>query len=135
VAGGEAADFGGLPGAHDPRALVAGLERYVMIVDDAELISPESVLGLALEEILRTARDGEHGLLIAGTTGDLATAYRGFAAEARKSRTGLLLSVQSPADGDLFNVRLPRGAGGGPPGRGLLVISGATTPIQAAVPA
>ncbi|MEW9527017.1 FtsK/SpoIIIE domain-containing protein [Microbispora sp. NPDC049125] len=135
VTGGGADDFGGLPGAHDPLALVVGQGRFLVVVDDAELISPDSPLGLALDEILRTGRDGEHGLLIAGTTGDLATAYRGFAAEARKARTGLLLSVQSPADGDLFTVRLPRGAVGGPPGRGLLVIAGAVTPIQAAVPA
>ncbi|MEU8277427.1 FtsK/SpoIIIE domain-containing protein [Microbispora bryophytorum] len=134
VTGGGADDFGGLPGALDPLALVAGHERYVVVVDDAELISPDSALGLALDEILRTGRDGEHGLLVAGATGDLATAYRGFAAEARKGRTGLLLNVQSPADGDLFTVRLPRGAVGGPPGRGLLVVSGAATPIQAAVP-
>ncbi|MFI7629452.1 FtsK/SpoIIIE domain-containing protein [Microbispora rosea] len=134
VTGGGADDFGGLPGALDPLALVAGHERYVVAVDDAELISPDSALGLALDEILRTGRDGEHGLLVAGATGDLATAYRGFAAEARKGRTGLLLNVQSPADGDLFAVRLPRGAVGGPPGRGLLVVSGAVTPIQAAVP-
>ncbi|WP_285781579.1 FtsK/SpoIIIE domain-containing protein [Microbispora sp. NBRC 16548] len=134
VTGGGADDFGGLPGALDPLALVAGHERYVVAVDDAELISPDSALGLALDEILRTGRDGEHGLLIAGATGDLATAYRGFAAEARKGRTGLLLNVQSPADGDLFAVRLPRGAVGGPPGRGLLVVSGTATPIQAAVP-
>ncbi|WP_256863253.1 hypothetical protein [Microbispora sp. GKU 823] len=134
VTGGGADDFGGLPGALDPLALVAGHERYVVAVDDAELISPDSALGLALDEILRTGRDGEHGLLVAGATGDLATAYRGFAAEARKGRTGLLLNVQSPADGDLFAVRLPRGAVGGPPGRGLLVVSGTATPIQAAVP-
>ncbi|MCC5577111.1 cell division protein FtsK [Microtetraspora sp. AC03309] len=133
VAGGESDGFGGLPGAQDPRALLDGREGYVVIVDDAELISPDSPLGLALEEILRTARDGDHGLLIAGATGDLATAYRGFTAEARKARTGLLLSVQSPADGDLFSVRLPRGAAGGPPGRGLLITSGTATPIQAAV--
>ncbi|MEV7803927.1 FtsK/SpoIIIE domain-containing protein [Microbispora sp. NPDC088329] len=134
VSGGGTDDFGGLPGALDPLALVAGHERYVVAVDDAELISPDSALGLALDEILRTGRDGEHGLLVAGATGDLATAYRGFAAEARKGRTGLLLNVQSPADGDLFAVRLPRGAVGGPPGRGLLVVSGTATPIQAAVP-
>ncbi|WP_182885484.1 FtsK/SpoIIIE domain-containing protein [Microbispora sp. H10885] len=134
VTGGGADEFGGLPGALDPLALVAGHERYVVVVDDAELISPDSPLGLALDEILRTGRDGEHGLLVAGATGDLATAYRGFAAEARKGRTGLLLNVQSPADGDLFTVRLPRGAVGGPPGRGLLVISGTATPIQCAVP-
>lgn len=131
--GNAASVAGGAP--QDLLALVREEERYVVLVDDAELISPDSPLGLALEEVLRTGRDGEHGLLIAGPTGDLATAYRGFVAEARKARTGLLLSVQGPADGDLFNVRLPRGAVGGPTGRGLLVISGTATPIQAAVPA
>jgi S-DNA-T family DNA segregation ATPase FtsK/SpoIIIE len=119
----------------DLAAVVGDRERYVVAVDDAELVSPDSPLGMALENTLRSGRDGEHGLLIAGTTGDLATAYRGFVAEARKGRTGLLLSVQSPADGDLFNVRLPRGAVGGPPGRGLLVVNGTPTPIQAAVTA
>ncbi|GAA2888538.1 FtsK/SpoIIIE domain-containing protein [Streptosporangium fragile] len=117
----------------DLHGAVAGHERYVVIVDDAELVSPDSPLGAALEQVLRTGRDAEHGLVIGGTTGDLATAYRGFVAEARKGRTGLLLSVQSPADGDLFNVRLPRGAVGGPPGRGLLVTLGSVTPIQTAV--
>jgi S-DNA-T family DNA segregation ATPase FtsK/SpoIIIE len=125
--------LGGDGEAGDLPGVLAGHDRYVVIVDDAELVSPDSPLGLALEGSLRSGRDGEHGLLIAGTTGDLATAYRGFVAEARKSRTGLLLSVQSPADGDLFNVRLPRGAVGGPPGRGLLVVSGTATPIQAAL--
>ncbi|MET9337128.1 FtsK/SpoIIIE domain-containing protein [Nonomuraea sp. NPDC003804] len=114
--------------------LLSGRDRYVLVVDDAELVNPDSPLGRLLEETLRTGRDGEHGLIIAGATADLATAYRGFVAETRKSRTGLLLSVQSPADGDLFTVRLPRGAVGGPPGRGLLVTLGTVTPVQAALP-
>ncbi|GHE33823.1 cell division protein FtsK [Streptosporangium violaceochromogenes] len=118
----------------DLAGAVAGRERYVVIVDDAELVSADSPLGMALEQVLRTGRDGEHGLIAGGTTGDLTTAYRGFVAEARKSRTGLLLSVQSPADGDLFTVRLPRGAVGGPPGRGLLITLGTATPVQAALP-
>lgn len=117
----------------DLTGAVAGQERYVVIVDDAELISPDSPLGTALEQVLRSGRDGEHGLIVGGATGDLTTAYRGFAAEARKARTGLLLSAQSPADGDLFTIRLPRGAVGGPPGRGLLVVLGSVTPVQAAV--
>lgn len=114
--------------------LLADHERYVVLVDDAELINPDAPAGQALDEILRTGRDGEHGLIIAGATGDLATSYRGFVADTRKSRTGLLLSVQSPADGDLFTIRLPRGSVGGPPGRGLLVTMGTTTPIQTALP-
>ncbi|MEU6996992.1 FtsK/SpoIIIE domain-containing protein [Nonomuraea sp. NPDC046570] len=116
------------------RELLDEHERYVVIVDDAELINPDAPLGLLLDEVLKSGRDGEHGLIIAGATGDLATSYRGFVAETRKARTGLLLSVQSPADGDLFTVRLPRGAVGGPPGRGLLVTLGTVTPIQTALP-
>ncbi|MGW4797525.1 FtsK/SpoIIIE domain-containing protein [Nonomuraea sp. NPDC004297] len=114
--------------------LVSGLEHYVVLVDDAELVNPDGPLGTALEEVLRTGRDGDHGLLIAGTTGDLAVAYRGFVAEARKSRTGLLLAVQGQTDGDLFTIRLPRGTTGGPQGRGFLVTSGILTPVQAALP-
>lgn len=114
--------------------LIAGRDRYVVVVDDAELINPDAALGQVLEDVLRTGRDGEHALLLAGSTGDLATAYRGFVAETRKSRTGVLLAVQSPADGDLFTVRLPRGAVGGPPGRGLLITTGTVQPVQAALP-
>ncbi|MET7329181.1 FtsK/SpoIIIE domain-containing protein [Nonomuraea sp. NPDC005650] len=114
--------------------LVAELQQYVVLVDDAELINADGPLGMALEEVLRSGRDGDHALLIAGTTGDLAVAYRGFVAETRKSRTGVLLAVQSQADGDIFSIRLPRGTTGGPPGRGFLVRTGNTTPIQSALP-
>ncbi|MEU6713215.1 FtsK/SpoIIIE domain-containing protein [Nonomuraea sp. NPDC046802] len=114
--------------------LIADQQHYMVLVDDAELINPDSSLGTALEEVLRSGRDGDHGLLIAGTTGDLAVAYRGFVAETRKSRTGLLLAVQGQTDGDIFNVRLPRGTVGGPPGRGFLVTTGNITPIQVALP-
>ncbi|MEV0824380.1 FtsK/SpoIIIE domain-containing protein [Nonomuraea rubra] len=114
--------------------LVAGHEHYMVLVDDAELVNPDGPLGTALEEVIRTGRDGDHGLLIAGATGDLAVAYRGFVAEARKSRTGVLLAVQGQTDGDLFSIRLPRGAGGGPSGRGLLVTTGTITQVQAALP-
>ncbi|MFK4040979.1 FtsK/SpoIIIE domain-containing protein [Nonomuraea wenchangensis] len=114
--------------------LVAELHDYVVLVDDAELVNADSPLGMALEEVLRSGRDGDHALLVAGTTGDLAVAYRGFVAEARKSRTGVLLAVQGQTDGDLFNIRLPRGTVGGPPGRGFLVTTGTITPIQAALP-
>lgn len=120
--------------ATDLADLVASHRQYVVLVDDAELVNPDSPLGTALEEVLRSGRDGDHGLLIAGSTGDLAVAYRGFVAEARKSRTGVLLAVQGQTDGDLFTIRLPRGASGGPPGRGLLVTTGTVTPIQSALP-
>ncbi|MGP4096162.1 FtsK/SpoIIIE domain-containing protein [Nonomuraea sp. KM90] len=132
-------DLGGVLAVLDADAanlpeLVADLHHYVVLVDDAELVNPDGPLGTALEEVLRSGRDGDHGLLVAGATGDLAVAYRGFVAEARKARTGLLLAVQGQTDGDLFTIRLPRGTVGGPAGRGFLVTTGTITPVQAALP-
>ena len=73
---------------------------------------------------------------MAGTTEELAGVYRGFAADARKSRLGLLLTPASSLDGELLSVKLPRSTGGSyPPGRGLLVVRGEWTAVQVPVPA
>ncbi|MBO2462890.1 FtsK/SpoIIIE domain-containing protein [Actinomadura violacea] len=108
--------------------------RYAVVVDDAELLD-ETDMDDALAGVLRTARDGEHAVVIGGTTADIGRGYRGFLADARRSRSGVLLSVESPDDGDLFGLRLPRNAPlAGPTGRGLFVAAGATTQIQVALP-
>jgi S-DNA-T family DNA segregation ATPase FtsK/SpoIIIE len=108
--------------------------RYAVVVDDAELLD-ETDMDDALCDVLRTARDGEHAVVIGGTTADIGRGYRGFLADARRSRSGVLLSVESPDDGDLFGLRLPRNAPlAGPTGRGLFVAAGATTQIQVALP-
>ncbi|MFI0447763.1 FtsK/SpoIIIE domain-containing protein [Actinomadura sp. 6N118] len=118
----------------DLTAAIGDEHRYVVVVDDAELLD-ESELDDALRTVLRTARDGEHAVVIGGTTEDLGRGYRGFLSDTRRSRSGLLLSVDSPEDGDLFGLRLPRNATlGGPTGRGLFVATGATTQIQVALP-
>jgi S-DNA-T family DNA segregation ATPase FtsK/SpoIIIE len=54
----------------------------------------------------------------------------------KKSRSGLLLAPQTPSDGDLFGIRLPRSAVGGPApaGRGLLVRTGTFLPVQVVKP-
>jgi S-DNA-T family DNA segregation ATPase FtsK/SpoIIIE len=108
--------------------------RYVVVVDDAELLD-ETDLDDALRGVLRTARDGEHAVVIGGTTADLGRGYRGFLSDTRRSRSGVLLSIESPDDGDMFGLRLPRNAPlGGPTGRGLFTATGATTQIQVALP-
>ena len=90
-----------------------------MLVDDAEMLynAPNSEI---LERIIVSGRDADHGLILAGATADLSSCYSGFIATARKSRCGVLVAVDTPDDGDLFGVRLPRNAGPGPLGRGLL---------------
>ncbi|REE98307.1 FtsK/SpoIIIE domain-containing protein [Thermomonospora umbrina] len=108
--------------------------RYVVIVDDAELLD-ETDLDDALRTVLRTARDGEHALVIGGTTEDLARGFRGFLSDTRRSRSGVLLSVDSPDDGELFGLRLPRNTSlAGPTGRGLFVTLGTASQIQVALP-
>ena len=114
------------------RATLNPLDRYVVLVDDAEMLynAPNSEI---LERIIVSGRDADHGLILAGTTADLSSCYSGFIATARKSRCGVLVAVDTPDDGDLFGVRLPRNAGPGPLGRGLMFRAGRAAPIQLAV--
>jgi DNA segregation ATPase FtsK/SpoIIIE, S-DNA-T family len=102
----------------------------VVVVDDAELLY-DTGLDEALENVVRRGVDGGIGLIAAGTTDSLSGQYRGFAVEARKSRNGVLLTPQSPSDGELFGLRLPANSGGGQAGSGLFVSGGAFMPIQA----
>ncbi|MDF9813831.1 FtsK/SpoIIIE domain-containing protein [Streptomyces sp. SPB162] len=105
--------------------------RYAVVVDDAELLH-DGPLDDALAEVIRTGVDGDHAVVAAGAADTMTSQYRGFAAEARRSRHGLLLAPEGDA-GDLFNVRLPRGLGGGPTGCGVLVRGGEILPVQAAI--
>ncbi|MEU5522460.1 FtsK/SpoIIIE domain-containing protein [Streptomyces sp. NPDC047860] len=103
---------------------------YVVIVDDAELLY-DTRLDEALETVVRKGADGGIGLLAAGATDSLSGQYRGFAVEARKSRNGLLLTPQSPSEGELFGIRLPSNNNPATPGSGLFVTGGSFMPIQA----
>ncbi|MFI1360662.1 FtsK/SpoIIIE domain-containing protein [Streptomyces sp. NPDC020898] len=107
-----------------------GERPYVVVVDDAELLY-DTPLDEALEGVIRKGVDGGVGLLAAGTTDTLSSQYRGFAVDARKSRNGMLLTPQSPQEGELFGIRLPANSGGGPVGSGLLISGGTYMPIQA----
>jgi DNA segregation ATPase FtsK/SpoIIIE, S-DNA-T family len=111
------------------RALLNPLDRYVVLVDDAEMLH-DAPNADVFERIIVTGRDSDHGLILAGATSDLGRAYTGFIATALRSRCGLLVSVESPQDGDIFGVKLPRNARAGPLGRGLVVRRGTASPIQ-----
>jgi S-DNA-T family DNA segregation ATPase FtsK/SpoIIIE len=115
--------------------IVASQRRYVVVVDDAELLDA-TPFDDVLVSVLRQSRDAEQAVIVGGTTQDLARGYSGFIADTRRSRTGILLAVRSPDDGDLFNLRLPRDVSvEGPTGRGLFVQLGQTTPLQCALSA
>ena len=118
--------------AEDLQALTgqAGGQPYVVVVDDAELLY-DTPMDTALEETVKSGMDGDHALIAAGSADTMGSQYRGFLVEARRSRSGLLLSPQGASEGDLFNVRLPRDAGGGPTGRGVLIQGGGLLQVQA----
>lgn len=112
----------------------------LLLVDDSELFV-DSPAGERLTEWLRSSR-APLAVVAAGRSEDLATTYRGVAAEVRRSRCGLLLRP-GPVDGDLLGVRLPRTSAVGPPGRGVIVgdagwgpafVDGEPLPVQVVKP-
>jgi S-DNA-T family DNA segregation ATPase FtsK/SpoIIIE len=102
-----------------------------VLVDDAELVSEGPLAGL-LQQVVRQARDHDIVVVAAATIDDLMLLrYRGWLADARRSRHGLLLCPGSSMDGEAFDVKLPRSLSGGwPAGRGLLIERGTTATVQ-----
>ncbi|HEX3333355.1 MAG TPA: FtsK/SpoIIIE domain-containing protein, partial [Acidimicrobiales bacterium] len=104
--------------------------RLLVVVDDAEFLG-DSPLAEPLTAFIRAARDADHAIVVGGTTTEMSTGFRGFVPEAKKSKAGLLLCPGAPGDGELLGVRLPRTAVfQGPPGRGVLTLSGGLVTVQ-----
>jgi S-DNA-T family DNA segregation ATPase FtsK/SpoIIIE len=115
-------------------------QRTLLLVDDSEAFV-EGSAGDRLTSWVR-ACDAPLAVVVAGRADDLATNYRGLAAEVRRSQCGILLRP-GPVDGELLGVRLPRRPSSGPPGRGIAVgdpswgppfEDGEPVPIQVATP-
>ncbi|HET7488113.1 MAG TPA: FtsK/SpoIIIE domain-containing protein [Acidimicrobiales bacterium] len=102
-----------------------------VVVDDAELVV-EGRLAQLLEQVVRAARDHDIVVVAAATTDDLiAGRFRGWLADVRRCKAGLLLCPSSNLDGDALDVKLPRSlAGGWPAGRALLVTRNRAAPVQ-----
>lgn len=108
--------------------------RATVLVDDADQLDDDQVAAW-LQDVLRNGRARDHAVVVAGDTGTLSASSGGFAFDARRSRSGLLLSPASLDEGDLLGVRLQRsGVFSGPVGRGLLVRSGEVQLVQVPQP-
>jgi DNA segregation ATPase FtsK/SpoIIIE, S-DNA-T family len=115
--------------AGDLRAALAGSGPAAVVVDDAELLA-DTPLGEELVGWCRGIRDTGHRVL-AATTPDGATGYRGFVAELAKLKCGLVLEPASPADAGPLGARLPLSVlAGGIRLRSALVRGGVVVPIQ-----
>ncbi|MEP6695556.1 MAG: FtsK/SpoIIIE domain-containing protein [Pseudonocardiales bacterium] len=102
----------------------------VVFADDAgELLDTE--MDGVLAEVLRTAGERPWALVVAAVTEELITTYRGITVEARRHRSGLLISPSGPIDGEVLGLRLPRGPVPRA-GRAVLAVRGCTTPLQVA---
>ncbi|WP_375487770.1 FtsK/SpoIIIE domain-containing protein [uncultured Jatrophihabitans sp.] len=103
------------PGAATPPEPVA---PTLLLVDDVDAFLDTDV-GDVLHSWVRRP-GGQVSVLASGRPDELALAYRGLAAELRRSRSGIVLRP-GPVDGELFGVTLPRARAVDPPGRGRLV--------------
>jgi DNA segregation ATPase FtsK/SpoIIIE, S-DNA-T family len=124
-----------LLGPSDDEALAALAVAHpdlVAVVDDAELFL-DTPAERPLLEIARRAEASGGGVLCAGTTGELASMFRGLTVEVRKHRLGVLLHPGSYGDGDLFAVRAPA-RGDLVPGRGVFIDGVEIIPMQVALP-
>ena len=95
--------------------------RGVILVDDAELLRSCDASSV-LTSVVRRSVGKDVGVILAGDADDVCGGFSGWQVEAKKARTGLLLSPQNLSDADLFGARLQRNQVGQPvqPGRGLL---------------
>lgn len=124
-------------GSDEPHRLARRLDVQpvsCVLVDDVERL-----LGSECEEVLlhwfSSSARGDGALVIAGTTADLASVFRGLPVAARRSGQGLLLQPDTSAAGDLLGVRVePASYGDRVPGRGVLVTDGHCMPVQVALP-
>lgn len=82
------------------------------------------------ERFLAVCGAGQH-LLVGTRTETALRARRGYLRAAASYRQGILLAADQQ-DGALFDVVIPRRSGRITPGRGFLVMNGATTPVQVA---
>ncbi|MDJ0343357.1 FtsK/SpoIIIE domain-containing protein [Streptomyces sp. H10-C2] len=104
-------------------ALESGSGPAVVLVDDADLLAQMPAADSVLRDIAATGRDRGYGLAVAATAETLTSAGIGWLGQVRRVRKGVLLSPQSPAEGDLLGIRVPYDLlrGRPTPGRGLTV--------------
>ncbi|MFF3752465.1 FtsK/SpoIIIE domain-containing protein [Streptomyces sp. NPDC002018] len=107
-------------------------ENAVIVVDDAELfMGAEIDPDLAL--LARGGAGNGWGVLAAGNAESLSLSLAGWMGQVKRNRTGMLLSPQNLADGEVIGVKLTRGVVGRAPqpGRGLLHLGdGALRSVQ-----
>jgi DNA segregation ATPase FtsK/SpoIIIE, S-DNA-T family len=107
-------------------ARLASAHRPVILVDDAGDLDDEQ------GRIVLGALPGA-AIVVSATAAEVLGSYGGLLGASRKARSGLVLGVVGPADGEALGIRLGPWSGG-PPGRGWLVRRGRVVAVQVAMP-
>ncbi len=100
----------------------------LVLVDDADRLDGAAILPVLIEVADLADRDGG-AVVVATTTSALRTRFRGLDVDAARHRLALLLQPD-PGDGDVVGIRRLAVPAPAQPGRGVLVLAGAPTPIQ-----
>jgi S-DNA-T family DNA segregation ATPase FtsK/SpoIIIE len=121
-------------GLLDDLEFLRAYPSLVMAIDDVDQFeSAAPRQASALEALVRQQRGLGLHVLLAGATGDIASAYAGITGVVKSAQTGLL--VGGGDDAGLLNLRLPRAESERalPPGRGYYVRKGyPPRPVQLA---
>ncbi|GAA0963258.1 FtsK/SpoIIIE domain-containing protein [Frigoribacterium faeni] len=101
-----------LTGARPTEADVApwfddGPGRRVLVIDDADLLR-DAPVSTWLSRFVTSCSDRGQGLVVAGSSAELATGFGGWVADIRRNRCGAVLSPQSAVDGDVVGAALPK---------------------------
>lgn len=99
-----------------------GLEQpTLLVIDDAHLLAKCSA-DAYLRDLITHAKTTKVGLIVAGDIDELGKGFSGWIVEARKSKSGLLLSPTELTHGNLIGIKLSRSETRPdtppPPGRG-----------------
>jgi S-DNA-T family DNA segregation ATPase FtsK/SpoIIIE len=108
--------------------------RRALVIDDLELIDPDSMLATMISDYVSKFRDTGDLVIAAGGVEELDGMYRGPVVDIKRSRCGVLLAPDSASRGDLLGVRLPPSVAtaANPAGRGILALGGTWELIQVA---
>ena len=118
----------------DAIALVEKDESPVVVIDDATDLL-EGGAGFALGELSQALRRHDGTLILSGGNSQARRAYGDVIDEVKSAKTGIFLQPDFDYDGDLLGATLVRPGGRSfPPGRGYLVIRGASSMVQVALP-
>ncbi|MHB8190872.1 MAG: FtsK/SpoIIIE domain-containing protein [Ferrimicrobium sp.] len=107
-----------------------GVQRTAVLVDDVDNLDDIGVLD-ALTKFYKTAHDDGNVIIASGGVSEIASSFRGLAAEIKKARCGVVLNPSSSEDGLALSTKIPATKLANTPiGRAVLIDQGSVSAVQ-----